>query len=129
MTGELVLTLLSVGLVASLLLTPLALLRRSWLLMWAAAALSLAASIITGVSIGPFIFLVTALQFAAAVALRWVATPRGWAALLLLAGLVWALALPVQIALGWLLPWVVAIPLVVIAASVAILVPRPRYRR
>lgn len=83
MNGELFATLFLATIVASLLLTPLALFRRSWLLMWMAAALSLAASIITGFSIGPFIFLITAVQFAAAVALRWMAgamdrgDPRG----------------------------------------------------
>lgn len=114
--------------IASLLLTPLALLRRSWPLMWAAAALSLAVSIITGFSIGPLIFLLTALQFAAAVALRWAVGPRGWAALLLLAGLVWAVAVPGQLTLGWPLPWVVAIFLVALAASAAILMPGPGER-
>jgi hypothetical protein len=121
MDGELLAIILVVALVAPLLLTPVALLRRSWLLMWAAAAFSLATTFITAPSIGSFIFLITALQFAAAVALRWAVDPRGRAALLLLAALIWAIALAVQVALGWPALWVVALPLVVIAASVAML--------
>ncbi|HEV2108106.1 MAG TPA: hypothetical protein VGR16_07570 [Thermomicrobiales bacterium] len=45
--------------ITTLLLTPLALLRRSWSLIWA-TALSLVFTIITGFSIGSLIFLFTA---------------------------------------------------------------------
>ncbi|HLI50606.1 MAG TPA: hypothetical protein VKU87_02350 [Thermomicrobiaceae bacterium] len=83
--------------VASIALTFVALALDSWKLGWAAALASLFLAIITGFSIGPYLFLVTCLQIGAALFLRWRLTWRGALALQLLAATVWFMVVPFQI--------------------------------
>ena len=58
----LIATLLWGMLLASLVLTPIGIRRRSWKLLWLTAVLSLIFSIAAGFSIGPLAFLLTCLQ-------------------------------------------------------------------
>lgn len=69
----------------------------SWKLAWFAAAASLAVSIVTGFSIGPFLFLVTCLQLGLAVALRRRLHRAETFGVLLMAVALWFLAEPFQI--------------------------------
>lgn len=82
---------------ASLGLTWLALVWRSWAVMWAAAVLSVVISFLGLFTIGAFTFLPACLQFGIAIALRRSAPDRGWMRLLLLAGGVWIVVVPAQI--------------------------------
>lgn len=69
--------------VVSVLLTLRAIDSETWLTMWFAALLSLAASLIAIWSIGSLIFLLTCVQLAAAGAMRWPVGWRGWTASML----------------------------------------------
>jgi hypothetical protein len=108
------------ALIASIVCTPLALLRRSWPLMTAAALLSLLFSIHLG-SAGLLLMVAPCLQAAMAVALRWELRGFGIAPLLLVGGLVW---LGETDQLVPVLRW--AVPVWLIAAGLALLAPSLR---
>jgi hypothetical protein len=111
---------LLLGLMASIACTPLALLRRSWPLMTAAALLSLFVSVHLG-DAGLLLTVVPCLQAALAVALRWELRGFGIAPLLLVGSLVW---LGETDRLVPVLRW--AVPVWLIAAGFALLVPSLR---
>ena len=103
---------------ASIVFTPLALLRRSWPLMTVAALLSLLFSAHLG-SAGLLLAVVPCLQLAIAVALRWRLSNFGFVPLLIVGVLVWLgetnQLVPV---LRWIVPvWVVVAGLALIAPS------------
>jgi hypothetical protein len=100
---------------------------RSPALMWAGALCSLAVSIAGMYSIGALVFLLACLELGSAVAMRWGANGRGWAACLLAALLVWVVVVPVQVAGAVWLPWVAAFPLVVVIGSLALLAQPPAW--
>lgn len=114
------------ALIASVLLTPLALTTGSWFIMWVGALLSAAVSFFGMFSIGPLTFLLTCLQLAAAFALRRSASGEAWKVPLLLGLVVWALVVPAQI-LGLavfgraILGWYGAFPLVAVMGTVAVM--------
>ena len=115
------------ALVASVLLTPLALLTGSWFIMWVAALLSTAVSFAGIFSIGPLTFLLTCLQLAAAIALRRSSDEAEWKVWLLVGVGVWAAVVPVQI-LSWaltgfgILGWYFAFPLIAAVGTVAVFI-------
>ena len=114
------------ALIASLLLTPLALVTGSWFIMWVAALLSTAVSFFGMFSIGPLTFLGTCLQFAAAFGLR--RTANGvvaWKVPLLLGLIMWTIVVPAQMLSMALvgnavLGWYDAFPLVAIVGTIAL---------
>jgi hypothetical protein len=112
----LIATLLWGMLLASLVLTPIGIRRRSWKLLWLAAVLSLIFSIAAGFSIGPLAFLLTCLQLGAAVASRREAAIQEWVLLLLIALIIWIIVVPLQIT-G--LQWLLAFPVVAVIAMIA----------
>ncbi|MCL5257401.1 MAG: hypothetical protein M1319_06350 [Chloroflexi bacterium] len=118
------------ALVASSVLAGVALGRGSWQLMWAAGLLSLAFSLVTGLSIGGFVFLLTTLQFMAAIALRWSANRLGWVGLMALGSIIWVVLVPVQVYFGvvWL-PWLLAFPLVMLLCTLALFFRGPLRHR
>lgn len=85
----------------SLALSAVALVRNAWRLMALAAVLSFLFSFAALLSIGPFVFLVTCLQIAAAVALARHANGRGWSVAIGSALLVWSLLVVVPLARFW----------------------------
>jgi hypothetical protein len=109
-----------------LLLTARAIAGRSWRAMWAAAMLSLLLNLLTGFSIGPYTFLLTCLQLASAIALRFGADCRDWLGLLLGGVLVWVLIVPVQIAVWSWVPRALAWPVTAAVASAVLAVGLPR---
>jgi hypothetical protein len=115
------------ALVASLLLTPLALATGSWFIMSVAALLSTAVSFFGMFSLGPLTFLGTCLQLAAAFGLRRSATGVGeWKVPLLLGLIVWVIVVPVQILClarfgNAVLGWDYAFPLVAVVGTIAML--------
>jgi hypothetical protein len=123
------------ALIASLLLTPLALLTGSWFIMWVAAILSTAVSFAGIVSIGPLTFLLTCLQFAAAFGLRRSAQGAEWRFPLLLGLVVWVIVVPAQILSmvvvgNAVVGWYHAFPLVAFVGTIAVafagvIQPRP----
>jgi hypothetical protein len=115
------------ALVASVLLTPLAVVTGSWLIMWVAALLSASVSFLGLFTIGALTFLLTCLQLATAIGLRRAETePKIWKNPLLLGLLVWALIVPAQVLSGvvaghFLLGLYEAVPLVTVAGTIALL--------
>jgi hypothetical protein len=109
-----------------LLLTARAIAGHSWRTLWAAAMLSLLFSLLTGFSIGPLSFLLTCLQLASAIALRFGAVWRDWLGLLLGGVVVWVLIVPVQVAVGSWMPWTLAWPATAAVASAVLAVGLPR---
>ncbi len=117
--------LLTVTLFASVWIMSIAFKRGSWALMWLAAFLSLAFSIVTGLTIGPFAFLLTCMQFAAAIALRWHLTWRRWMALSFGIFVLWFLLVPVQLILDVVIVSIaVGMAIIFIGAAIALSVPR-----
>jgi len=115
------------ALIASVLLTPLAVVTGSWFIMWVAALLSAYVSFLGIFTIGALTFLLTCLQLGAAIALRR-SDPdsNAWKVPLLLSLLVWALIVPAQIISGvvvghFLVGLYEAIPLVTVAGTIALL--------
>ena len=108
-------------LLASLILTPRALVTGSWWTMWSAAVLSSVVSVAGALSIGALTFLLTCLQLAGAVALRRAAGQHGWTVLMLAAILVWTLIVPAQVLIGGWFPWLLAFPLVTLVGTIALL--------
>lgn len=119
-----------VALCASVVIALAALVLGSWQLMWASAILSLAFSIVTGLSIGALTFLLTTLQFMAAVGMRWSVGRREWAGLLAIGILLWVGLVPVQLFFGvvWL-PWLLAFPLVALLCTAALISRSPLWSR
>ena len=85
-----------VSLLASIALSVHALLNWSWPTMWLAALGSFILSILAMFSIGALIFLVTCMQLAAVVALRWGTTWSELTIAILLGVLAWVAIVPVQ---------------------------------
>jgi hypothetical protein len=115
------------ALVASVLLTPLALLTGSWFTMWVAALLSTAVSFLGVFSVGPLTFLLTCLQLAGAIALRRSTAEPEWRPWLLLALGVWALVVPLQtvsfaITGFGVLGWYYAFPLIAAVVTIAVFI-------
>jgi hypothetical protein len=114
------------ALVASVLLTPLAVVTGSWFIMWVAALLSAYVSFLGLFTIGALTFLLTCLQLGGAFGLRRSEMdPNGWKVPLLFSLLVWALIVPVQVLSGivgghFLLGLYEAIPLVTVAGTIAL---------
>ena len=114
------------ALVASVLLTPLAVVTGSWFIMWVAALLSAYISFLGLFTIGALTFLLTCLQLAGAFGLRRTATHLdSWKGPLSLGLLVWALIVPVQVLSGivvghFLLGLYEAVPLVTVAGTIAL---------
>lgn len=112
------------ALVASVLLTPLAVVTGSWFIMWVAALLSAYVSFLGLFTIGALTFLLTCLQLGGAIVLRRSETdPNAWKLPLLLSLLVWALIVPAQVLSGvvvghFLLGLYEAIPLVTVASTI-----------
>ena len=125
MPGDLVVSALWAALLASVIVTPVGLAARSWPRLLAGALLSLAFSIAAAFSFGLLALLLTCLQLAAAVALRWSAGRRGWTVLLLLALLAWALAVPIPLFLEPPTPWLPAITLAMLIAGFALAIVGP----
>lgn len=120
--------LLAAALWAALVLTPLALAKRTWPWLFAAAILSLTFSIAAVFSIGFLIVLLTCVQLAGALGLKFRVGWRGWVALPLLAILVWTIAIPGQLAVGRTLPLIAVLPLALLGA-ILVLVLGPLVRR
>ena len=129
MPGDLVVSALWAALLASVVVTPVGLVRRSWPRLQAGALLSLAFSIAAAFSFGLLTLLLTCLQLAAAVALRWSARRRGWVVLLLLACLAWALAVPIPLFLEQPTRWLPAVTLAMLIAGFALAIGGPMRRR
>ncbi len=107
--------------VVSVLLTLRAIDSGTWLTMWVAALISLAASLIAIWSIGSLIFLLACLQLAAAVAIRRSVDWQGWIALLLTGTTTFGVVIyGLAFARAWDL-WLVAMPLAVALASLILL--------
>lgn len=105
-------------LVASLVLSVLALRRDSWRMMWGAALLSLLFSIIAGFSVGPLVFLLALLQFASALALQRMMPTRGWLVAVGTGVLLWIVIVPLQLIFDVVvLPWLLAFVAVGMASS------------
>lgn len=83
--------------IASIALTFVAAALDSWKLAWLGAIVSLFISILTGFSIGPFLFLATCLQLGSALALRWRLHGFGIVGMLALAVALWFMTQPFQI--------------------------------
>ncbi|MCC6943325.1 MAG: hypothetical protein IT335_02040 [Thermomicrobiales bacterium] len=95
--------------IASIALSAVALRADSWRMMWVAALLSLGFSILAGFSIGPYVFLLTVLQFALALAIQRATSTRGWLIALCAGLLVWLVIVPLQLMLDRVvLPWLLA---------------------
>ena len=115
------------ALVASVLLTPLAVVTGSWFIMWVAALLSAYVSFLGIFSIGALTFLLTCLQLAAAIGLRQSETDTAvWKGPLLLGLLGWVLIVPAQVLSGvvvghFLLGLYEAIPLITVAGTIWLL--------
>lgn len=125
MSPDLVASGLSVLGAASLLLSGLALAARSWAMLWAAALFSLVLSLLTGFSIGGFIFLVTCLQLGGAVVLHSHMRGLGWAKVLLGAVALWGVVVIVPLFVnGFGLPWLLSFPLVTVVVSLYLLLSR-----
>jgi hypothetical protein len=128
LANDLVAALLWAVPVTSLVLTVAGLATRSWERLFAAAVLSLVVSLVS-FGLGLLVLLLTYLQVAAVLALRWSMGARGWAALLLLAVLAWLflVALPTGVAGPWLVVLGFALPVLGItcAAGGRQSVPRP----
>lgn len=115
------------ALITTVLLTPLALLTGSWFIMWVAALISAAVSFTGIFSIGPLTFLLTCLQFAAAIALRRSSAEAEWKVWLLLGLGVWVLVVPAQMlslaVLGrGVLGWYYAFPLIAAVGTIAVFI-------
>jgi hypothetical protein len=116
------------ALVASVLLTPLAVVTGSWFIMWVAALLSAYVSFLGLFTIGALTFLLTCLQLGGAIVLRRSETdPDAWKLPLLLSLLVWALIVPAQVLSGvvtghFLLGLYEAVPIVTVAGTIVVLV-------
>lgn len=95
---EIFVAILGFSLVASPCLMIRALFSQNWITMWLAALGSFVLSIIGMFSIGPYVFLLTSIQLAAVIALRWRLSPTRVAVALLLGVLLWVLLVPVQVA-------------------------------
>jgi hypothetical protein len=114
------------ALVASVLLTPLAVVTGSWFIMWIAALLSAYVSFLGLFTIGALTFLLTCLQLAAAFGLRRSETnANAWKVPLLIGLLVWALIVPAQVlslavSAHALLGLYEAVPLVAAASTIAL---------
>ena len=113
-------------LVASVLLTPLAVVTGSWFIMWVAAVLSAYVSFLGLFTIGALTFLLTCLQLSGAIVLRRSEPdPTAWTVPLLFGLLVWALIVPAQVlslvVVGRaLLGLYEAVPLVTVAGTIAL---------
>jgi hypothetical protein len=116
------------ALVASVLLTPLAVVTGSWFIMWVAALLSAYVSFLGLFTIGALTFLLTCLQLGGAIVLRRSETdPDAWKLPLHLSLLVWALIVPAQVLSGvvtghFLLGLYEAVPIVTVAGTIVVLV-------
>jgi len=116
------------ALVASVLLTPLAVVTGSWFIMWVAALLSAYVSFLGLFTIGALTFLLTCLQLGGAIVLRRSETdPNAWKLPLLLSLLVWALIVPAQVLSGvvtghFLLGLYEAVPIVTVAGTTVVLI-------
>src|SRR5215213_4531191 len=115
------------ALVASVLLTPLAVVTGSWFIMWVAALLSAYVSFLGLFTIGALTFLLTCLQLGGAIVLHRSETdPNAWKLPLLLSLLVWALIVPAQVLSGvvtghFLLGLYEAVPIVTVAGTTVVL--------
>lgn len=98
---------------ASALLTVAALLSSSWLTMWLASLLSLAFCLLADPAVGPYVFLLTLLQLVGAMGLRWEKGGPALAALLAIGIIIWAVVVPLQLALG-----IISVPLLVALPSI-----------
>jgi hypothetical protein len=122
------LTLLVILLGASAAVTPLALWRRSWPALTAAAIVSLSCCVVGGFTLALLAGWLPCAQLGLAVALRW---KMGWGATLLLAlfpVVVWAagafgvyVALPISFLIA-------AVPLWVVGAAIALVLGDPQWR-
>jgi len=116
------------ALVASVLLTPLAVVTGSWFIMWVAALLSAYVSFLGLFTIGALTFLLTCLQLGGAIVLHRSETdPNAWKLPLLLSLLVWALIVPAQVLSGvvtghFLLGLYEAVPIVTVAGTTVVLI-------
>lgn len=114
------------ALVASILLTPLAVVTGSWFIMWIAALLSAYVSFLGIFTIGVLTFLLTCLQLGGAIALRRSKTDlHAWRGPLLLSLLAWALIVPAQmlssaVAGRALLGLYYAVPVVTVAGTIVL---------
>lgn len=117
------------GLIAiSGLLTPRALGAGTWPTMWAAALVSLAASLLAIWSIGSPLFLLTCLQLGAAIAIRRAADWRGWTACLVVGiGAFGAIVYGLALARAWD-AWPIAMPLAFAATSLLVFADVPLRR-
>ncbi len=107
--------------VVSLLLMLRAIDSGTWLTMWVAALVSLAASLIAIWSIGSLIFLLTCVQLAAAVAMRWAVGWRGWIVSLLAGASAFGVVIyGLAFVREWDL-WLIAMPLAFAATSLLLL--------
>ncbi|HET7035585.1 MAG TPA: hypothetical protein VFI42_07885 [Thermomicrobiaceae bacterium] len=121
MTYQLAAAFLWSWLILSIMLTPEGFDRRSWKLLWLAGLLSFAFSLPAALSIGPVVWLLTAVQVAGAVAFRWRLSWSGWANLMLLGILIWLVVVPANLLLFHWPPLVFLVPLAMVAAAVATL--------
>lgn len=119
-------------LVLSVVLTPIGIGRRSWLMLLVAAWLSTGFSVAAGFSVGPLTFLLTCWQLGLALLLRWSQPVDGhpvvrYVVVPVVAGtLIWALVVPVQLAGARWLAWLIAFPLVTLIATLGVLIG-PRF--
>lgn len=101
----------------SILLTLRAIDSGTWSTMWVAALVSLTASLIAIWSIGSLIFLLTCVQLAVTVAIRWSVDWRGWTAALLAGiGAFGLITYGLAFVRAWDL-WLIAMPLTFALAS------------
>lgn len=107
--------------IASAVLLNLGIIEESWKLLWVAAILSLLFSIVTGFSIGPFVFLLTCVQLACALAARWRLGGWGWLGLIAASGLIWCLIVPFQLLVARWVPLLLAFLAVTLIAALATL--------
>lgn len=114
--------LLWTGFVASLALTATGRLRRSWLNLALAASLSLVFGVAALFNVGAMTVMLTCVQLAGAVVLRWGVDWRGALAWSLLGGFVWVVAIFGQLAVGIETPQIVVLPLALIAGLSALVI-------
>ena len=121
MTYQLIAAALWSLLIISILVTVVGFDRRSWKLLWLAGLLSFAFSVAATFSIGPYVWLLTALQVASAVAVRWRASWSGWASLVLAGVFLWLVVVPGTLFVFHWPPLVVLVPLALVVAAIATL--------